>query len=427
MIIKNKTLNYSFLDDINYSASLLLSRILHYCQNGILGLIGNMNFRRPKNHLLPKRILLLRTAALGDFLFAVPAMVQLRKRLPHAKIVLLTSTTTSSAQRAAVDSYTGAASLPWLSFMIPEVIDGAISIHSFDLRTIWNEIRTKVGEMRPDATVILAHPGESGISLIKKMLFLRLLGVRCNIFGWRVLASNRWFRKAQYRAGLFEHHVLGPLRSVAELPGMPPLEEMEVTFPLHLEPTARPWAKDLWLKRGWLDARIVAVAPGSLQPHKRWPIEHFITLCKVLMRQYQVSIVVIGTIMDKSLGERLVEEVGGDAINMAGETTLSESAALLELCTLLVGNDGGAMHLGSAMGCPVVSIVSGIEYPGSIEPFFSRDLAVHRQVSCSPCYSFSHCPMRHNECMVELPISDVYESCVRVLGSDIISGVMSLN
>ena len=214
-------------------------------------------------------------------------------------------------------------------------------------------------------------------------------------------------------------------RDIAELPGMPPVEEMEITFPLNLEPTARPWSEDLWRKRGWFGARVVAVAPGSVHSHKRWPIEHFIALCQELAGHYQVSIVVIGTFLDKSLGERLVESVTGEVVNLAGETTLSQSGALLERCTLLVGNDGGAMHLGSAMGCPVVSIVPGIEYPGSIEPFFNRHFAVRHPVGCAPCYSFTHCPMKHNECMAELPVSDVFERCARVLGREIVSKAIS--
>ncbi|MHB8747309.1 MAG: glycosyltransferase family 9 protein, partial [Gammaproteobacteria bacterium] len=229
----------------------------------------------------------------------------------------------------------------------------------------------------------------------------------------------------QYEAGRFEHHVMGPLRSIAELPGMPRPEEMEVTFPLQLDPTARPWTEALWKKRGWIGRRIVAVAPGSVQPHKRWPIENFVMLCNELVRHYPVSIAVIGTASDRPLGERLVEAVGGDVLDLTGDTTLSQSAAFLERCTLLVGNDGGAMHLGSAMGCPVVSIVPGIEYPDSIEPWFSRDLAVRHPVSCAPCYSFTHCPMKHNKCMAELPVADVYERCLRVLGRAIVSEAMS--
>ena len=404
---------------------LLLANVFATCQHALCYLLSRAASRREKNITKPMRILLLRTSALGDFLFAVPAMVQVRERFPDAKIVLLTATTTSSVQSAMVQTYAGADAMPWLSFMIPSVVDEAVCIHSFGLKTLLSVIKKRVLEFNPDAAVILAHPGESGTGLFKKIIFLWLVGVGCRIYGWRTRASTSWFRRAQYEAGLFDHHVVGPLMSVAELPGMPRLDGMKVTFPLHLDPTAQPWADELWRKRGWVHGRIVAVAPGSVQPHKRWPIERFVALCQELVRHCDVNIVVIGTAADKLLGERLVEAVLGDVLNLAGDTTLSQSAAVLERCTLLVGNDGGAMHLGSAMGCPAVSIVPGIEYPDSIEPWFSRDLAVRHPVSCAPCYSFTHCPMKHNKCMAELPVADVYERCLRVLGRAIVSEAMS--
>jgi heptosyltransferase-2 len=101
--------------------------------------------------------------------------------------------------------------------------------------------------------------------------------------------------------------------------------------------------------------------------------------------------------------------------NLAGVTSIAQSAALLRRCILLVGNDGGAMHLGDAMGCKVVSIVPGIEYPDSIEPWHNKALAVRHPVDCSPCYNFVTCPQGHNRCMTELPVERVLERCDSVL------------
>lgn len=397
------------------SIKLMLVKLLLAFQNGVLGLAAWLPFLRSINIADPERILLLRTSALGDFIFAVPAMVALRKRYPDAKIVLLTATTTNAVHRSAVQAYAGAASLPWLSFMIPSVVNEAICVHSFGLKTLWADTGRRVAELNPDITIILAHPGGPGLGLLKKIVFLRFLGVRSRIYGWRTRASNKWFRSVQYEANLFDHHVIGPLRSVAELPGMAKMGKMEIKFPLCLDPGARPWAEALWKDKGWVGHKIVAVALGSIQPHKCWPLEYFVSLCQKLVSSFDVCIVVIGTSSDKPLGQQLVETIDGEVINLAGETSLSQSAALLERCALLVGNDGGAMHLGSAMGCPVVAIVPGIEYPNSIEPWFSLDLAVRHPVSCAPCYSFTHCPLEHNKCMKELPVHDVYEQCVQVL------------
>lgn len=395
----------------------MLVRLLLVSLHAVLGLAAWLPFRRTINNVVPVSILLLRTSALGDFIFAVPAMVALRKRYPDAKIVLLTAT--SPAYRSKVHpAYAGVGALPWLSFMIPSVVNEAICVHSFSLRALWTSTRRRVAELNPDITIILAHPGEPGLGLLKKIVFLRFLGVRSRIYGWRTRASNNWFRSVQYEADLFDHHVIGPLRSVAELPSMPEMGEMEIKFPLFLDIDARPWAEDLWRKEGWVGRRVVAVAPGSIQPHKRWPLERFISLCQELVSHFNVCIIVIGTSGDKHLGQQLVEMVNGEVVNLAGDTSLSQSAALLERCTLLVGNDGGAMHLGSAMGCPVVAIVPGIEYPNSIEPWSSRELAVRHPVPCAPCYSFTHCPLKHNKCMKELPASEVYVKCVQALGNE---------
>lgn len=397
------------------SIKLILVKLFLIFQHAVLGLAVWVPFHRKINNTDSVTILLLRTSALGDFIFAVPAMVALRKHYPDARIVLLTATTTNSIQRSAVQAYAGSASLPWLSFMIPSVIDEAICVYSFGLKDLWAKTRYNVTRLNPDISVILAHPAEPGSGLLKKIIFLRFLGVRNHIYGWHTRAFNRHFRRVQYDAGFYDHHVISPLLSVAELPGMPEAREMEITFPLHLDSNARYWSDTLWKNKRWISRKIVAVAPGSIQPHKRWPLESFVDLCQELISNFNICIVIIGTLIDKRVGQQLVELLDGEVVNLAGETTLSQSAALLECCTLLVGNDGGAMHLGSAMGCPVVAIVSGIEYPNSIEPWFSKGLAVRHSVPCAPCYSFTHCPMEHNKCMKELPVNDVYEQCAQVL------------
>jgi ADP-heptose:LPS heptosyltransferase len=43
-------------------------------------------------------------------------------------------------------------------------------------------------------------------------------------------------------------------------------------------------------------------------------------------------------------------------INLAGKTTLAETAALLHLAKMLLTTDTGIMHLGFATGCPVVCL-----------------------------------------------------------------------
>jgi len=51
-----------------------------------------------------------------------------------------------------------------------------------------------------------------------------------------------------------------------------------------------------------------------------------------------------------------MERACPEVINLAGKTTLAETAALLHLAKMLLTTDTGIMHLGFAIGCPVVCL-----------------------------------------------------------------------
>ena len=361
-------------------------------------------------------ILLLRTAALGDFIFTIPALAALRDALPESNITLLTSTTTNLKQKEKVGCYVDSYTLPWLRFVIPSIIDQAICFDLHDRVSLKKSIRSKVKNLRPDVVIILAHPGEPATGLLKKIIFLRYLGVKCKIIGWHTHSSIGWYRKTQYAHHLYEHHIYGPLRSIEELPQVPIVDKLDIDFPLNLGLPARSWCVNLWDTKHWAaNCIVIAVAPGSIQPHKQWPVENYIKLIGTLKNEFELEIVIIGTKNDLGLGRMIVESLDSGIVNLAGETSLSESAALLERCSLLVGNDGGAMHLGAAVGCPVVSIISGIEYPGSIEPWFNKESAVRHAVNCAPCYNFTHCPKGHNRCINDLSVKSVFMMCEYIL------------
>lgn len=391
------------------------AKLLLFVQTTVLHLICLLFFR-PRHKLFEaKRILILRTAALGDFLFAVPSMVALRRRFPLAKCILLTTPTTNPVVRRAVQNYIGDAKiLPWLNFMVPSVIDEAITFYSFDSNTFGN-LRRRVRAFNPDLTFILSHSGEPGLGLLKKILLLKFLGVRNPVYGWRMRATKSVLREAQQKAGMFEHQVIGALRAVTESPLMPRIEEIKVEFPLSIESSAENWVESLWREKGWKDAYVVGIAPGSVQPHKCWPIRRFVLLCQQLVATYSIVLVIIGTKNDRDLGDSIGKSIRSEVTNLAGETTIMQAAALLKRFVMVVGNDGGAMHLSAAMGRPCVSIIPGIEYPGSIEPWGSRDLAVRHLIPCAPCYSFTNCPLGHNLCMSDLSVGEVFVKCATVL------------
>lgn len=112
----------------------------------------------------------------------------------------------------------------------------------------------------------------------------------------------------------------------------------------------------------------IAVMPGAAYgPAKRWPTDRFAAAAKLLKDRLQCNIVAIGSAGERELCAAVTRAAGPDALNLAGETTLPDLAAVLEQCRLALTNDSGGMHLATAMGVPVTAVF-GITDPARTGP-----------------------------------------------------------
>jgi len=363
-------------------------------------------------------IIVFRSAALGDFILACPALALLRRTHPGARIVLLTTQSASKQQRDKVASYAGdARQVPWVALAMPQLVDEVVVLDDVQSLAGLARGRRALAGRRFSRAVLLLDPASPWPGRLKKLLMMWLLVGWLPVLGWRGRGSLNGDRARLKADGVLRHHVHGPLQFLAEMKPAVRYDNAEVVFDLRPPEADNAWAL-AWCQQHQATPgqRWVAVAPGSIQPHKRWPLDNFKALCRQLLHDDpQLRIVVLGTPGDAPLGDALRDELGDQAINLAGQTSIARSAALLARCALLVGNDGGAMHLGDAMGARVVSIVPGIEYPDSIEPWHNRQRAVRHPVACAPCYDFTRCPLGHNKCMVDLPVSAVLARCREAL------------
>ena len=101
---------------------------------------------------------------------------------------------------------------------------------------------------------------------------------------------------------------------------------------------------------------VVTLLPGAARgPSKRWPTENFALLAKNLCSALN-AVVLLGGGPDDVAVCNDMEAEGYDIFNLAGQTTLSEWAAMLQMSHCVVSNDSGGMHLATAVGTPVVAI-----------------------------------------------------------------------
>jgi ADP-heptose:LPS heptosyltransferase len=112
----------------------------------------------------------------------------------------------------------------------------------------------------------------------------------------------------------------------------------------------------------------VLLAPGSSPQHsaKRWPAARFAMLARALDAAGYLP-VVIGSAHEAPLAAAIRAACPG-AADLVGRTDIGMLAALARRARLTVGNDTGVCHLAAAAGCPVIVLFSRASDPARHAP-----------------------------------------------------------
>lgn len=180
------------------------------------------------------------------------------------------------------------------------------------------------------------------------------------------------------------------------------------------------WAKS---KLSRQDSRtpILAIHAGAQWITKRWPPESFAAVGAKAIRHFRCNIVLVGTANERPLTNHIEQLLHkfvptGNVINLAGETTLKQLAAVLIESDFLLTNDSGPMHLAAALGTPVTGIFTCTSSLRSGPPGEQHEL-VSTNVECAGSYQ-KRCPKRGPQnlcCMEELEIGRVWQALFRLI------------
>lgn len=144
------------------------------------------------------------------------------------------------------------------------------------------------------------------------------------------------------------------------------------------------------------------MAPGASKETKKWTVEGFGRLAKMIFEKHKVQTILLGGRGDIKKCNEINRISGGHCINLAGKLTLKESGAILSLGRFLVTNDSGPFHIARGVGCPTF-VIFGPTSPGMFE-LGENDTLVYAGVPCSPCslHGDKKCPKKHFKCMKEI-------------------------
>jgi heptosyltransferase-2 len=153
---------------------------------------------------------------------------------------------------------------------------------------------------------------------------------------------------------------------------------------------------------------ILAINPGAtFGSAKRWYPDRFAAVADALSGEWGAGTVVIGSTAEAPLAGEIEAAMRRPPANLAGKTTVREMMALLSLSSFLVSNDSGPMHIGAALGVPLVAIFGPTDWRRT-SPWTSRARIVRVEVDCSPCM-LRECNRGH-ECMLGITAGMVIDA-----------------
>jgi len=160
-------------------------------------------------------------------------------------------------------------------------------------------------------------------------------------------------------------------------------------------------------------APIVVINPGATYGSaKRWYPDRFAAVADALSAEWGARIVVVGSTAETPLAGEIEAAMRNPPVNLAGKTTVRELMALLSLSSFLVTNDSGPMHIGAALGVPLVAIFGPTDWRRT-SPWSERAKVVRVEIDCSPC-RLRVCDRGH-ECMLGVTPGMVVDAARQLL------------
>jgi lipopolysaccharide heptosyltransferase II len=155
----------------------------------------------------------------------------------------------------------------------------------------------------------------------------------------------------------------------------------------------------------------LGLCPGAeYGPAKRWP--HFGEAARILSEQHGIRWLIFGTAKERELGNQITSEIGANAVNLVGQTTLSQLIRELGRCRALLTNDTGTMHLAAHLGVPTIALFGSTE-PALTGPIGAGHTVIRHHVECSPCF-LRRCPIDFR-CMNRIAVAEVVDAVEKML------------
>ncbi|MBW2146699.1 MAG: lipopolysaccharide heptosyltransferase I [Deltaproteobacteria bacterium] len=341
----------------------------------------------------PRRILLIRTSALGDVVMALPVVRTLRSIYPEARIDWAVEETSASILE-----------------------DNPDLSRALILRTKrWRQRKSLSALQEMAETIRQLRSAEYDLTLdlqglIKSGFIARITGARLRIGYHRSRCREPFsarFNNLHVQTRADTHIVDQQLELLRPLG----IIEPDRRFQILLRREDERHAEEFISRLNRRESGPIVINPGASWPTKRWPQDRYVALAQRIVDVLGFPVVVTwGGEAEGRQAHELVRRAGR-GVFLAPPTDIRQLAALLSKCRLFIGSDTGPLHIAAALGVPTVALF-GPSDPHRNGPYGNTSRILHSPLPCSGCYR-RQCP--DPVCIRSIRIDEVFAAVREVV------------
>lgn len=147
--------------------------------------------------------------------------------------------------------------------------------------------------------------------------------------------------------------------------------------------------------------KYITISPGSVWATKQFPKEKWVAFIASLPKE--IAIYLLGSKADIEISDWIKAQSNRENISIkAGQLSLIESAAWMKSAEMNYVNDSAPLHLASAVNAPTCAIFCSTSPSFGYGPLASNAKIVEtsKKLSCKPCgiHGKKKCPQNHFDC-----------------------------
>ncbi len=349
------------------------------------------------------RLLIIRPDHLGDVLLCTPAIQAIKRRNPQLSIHALCGSWSAEAL----------ANYPEIDRVLTLDFPG-FQRQSQRAGSAWHLAIRTARQLRAIgySSAIVMRPDHWWGAMVA-----RLVGIEKRV-GYDVANVSPFLSSAL--PFQHQHAILQNMRLALEWTGEIAPDEIKLRYPLRAADRDAIRTK----LRGWQVSDgddIICIHPGSGRRSKLWRTENWAAVADRLAERYEARIVFTGAKAEAGMIAEIVQRITTGGAIAAGQTSISQLAALYERSRAVLGPDSGALHLAAAVDTATIALFGPAD-PIEFAPWGDRSkhVVLTSDIGCRPCriLDWRDEDLSFHPCVGDISIKQVMAAADRVLGAE---------